>query len=122
MARRNIESSAKFMGSKLTPRQERFARAYVVTGNATSAALEAGYTASNPSQLAWQQLQKPTVQVAIQQHRLRIQSKHTGIEETIIHGLFQEAMHAPMANDRIAALIILAQITGLLPRRVRRKH
>lgn len=50
---------------KLTAKQERFCREYIVDLNATQAAKRAGYSSRRPSEQAYQLLQKTTVQARI---------------------------------------------------------
>lgn len=51
---------------KLTEKQKRFAEEYIIDLNATQAAIRAGYSEKRASEIGYQQLQKTTVQEAIQ--------------------------------------------------------
>ena len=55
------------MARKLTARQERFVAEYLIDLNATQAAIRAGYSQKRASEMAYQLLQKPTVQAAVEQ-------------------------------------------------------
>lgn len=54
------------MAASLTDRQRRFVGEYLIDLNATQAAVRAGYSAKTAEQQAYQLLQKPSVQAAIQ--------------------------------------------------------
>lgn len=51
----------------LTPKQKRFVGEYLIDLNATQAAIRSGYSAKRAQEIGWQQLQKTTVQAAIQE-------------------------------------------------------
>jgi phage terminase small subunit len=51
---------------KLTEKQKRFVEEYLIDLNATQAAIRAGYSEKRASEIGYQQLQKTTVQEAIQ--------------------------------------------------------
>jgi phage terminase small subunit len=71
-------------GRRLTPRQERFIKEYLVDLNATQAAIRAGYSPKTAKQIAAENLSKPYLQTAIQaaQHRLAHRLEVT--QETIL--------------------------------------
>lgn len=64
---------------KLTEKQKRFVEEYLVDLNATQAAIRAGYSAKRASEIGYQQLQKTTVQEAIQK-AMDERSKRTEIK------------------------------------------
>jgi len=66
------------MARKLTARQERFVAEYLIDLNATQAAIRAGYSQKRASEMAYQLLQKPTVQAAVEQAK-RAQAKRVQI-------------------------------------------
>jgi phage terminase small subunit len=80
---------------KLTPKQECFAKEYLIDLNATQAAIRAGYSAKRAKEIGHQQLQKPLVQEAIQR-AMDERSKRTEITaDFVLQGL------AHIANDDI---------------------
>lgn len=69
--------------SKLTPKQAKFVEEYLVDLNATAAARRAGYSKKRASEIAYQLLQKTTVQAAIAARREEL-AKNTVTPEQII--------------------------------------
>ena len=69
--------------SKLTPKQAKFVEEYLVDLNATAAARRAGYSEKRASEIAYQLLQKTTVQAAIAARREEL-AKNTVTPEQII--------------------------------------
>ncbi len=49
------------MGKKLTPKQERFCREYMIDLNATQAAIRAGYSEKTASEQGYENLRKPQI-------------------------------------------------------------
>lgn len=65
---------------KLTPKQQRFVDEYLVDLNATQAAIRAGYSAKRAAEIAYQLLQKTTVQAAIAE-RMKARQERTEITQ-----------------------------------------
>lgn len=65
----SAEAKRKGKGNKLTPKQERFAQAYVITGNASEAIRRAGYRAKPDTVrvMGAENLAKPIVKARIEQ-------------------------------------------------------
>ena len=61
----NIISAEVVIVAKLNEQQKLFCQIYVKNFNATAAAIKAGYSKNNASELGYQLLQKTTVQTAI---------------------------------------------------------
>lgn len=59
----------------MTPRQQAFVDAYLVTPNATEAAIKAGYSAKTAGQMGFKVLQVPAVAEAIAKKRERVSAK-----------------------------------------------
>lgn len=63
------------MTAKLTPKQDKFVKAYLLNGgNATQAAIEAGYKADNAKQIGSENLTKLDVKRAIEKHQKKEES------------------------------------------------
>jgi len=55
---------------KLTVKQDAFVKRYLLNGgNATNAALEAGYSANTASEMGYENLSKPQIKEAIEKHQ-----------------------------------------------------
>lgn len=65
-------------GAGLTPKQEAFAREYLVDLNATKAAIRAGYSAKSAEKIGYQLLEKTRVRAKIQEGQTN-RSKRTEI-------------------------------------------
>jgi HEPN/RES N-terminal domain 1/Terminase small subunit/RES domain len=68
----------------LRPKQQRFVEEYLVDLNATQAAIRAGYSAKTAQHIAWELLQKTTVQAAIQAGRERLAQRTRWTRERIL--------------------------------------
>lgn len=68
---------------KLTEKQKRFVEEYLIDLNATQAAIRAGYSEKRASEIGYQQLQKTTVQEAIQKAKDE-RSKRTEITADMV--------------------------------------
>jgi phage terminase small subunit len=66
----------------LTPKQQRFVEAYLVSGNASEAAREAGY--KWPDRQGWQQLEKTSIQTALAERRAQLASANDVTVEQVI--------------------------------------
>ena len=62
---------------KLTPKQAAFVDAYIETGNASEAARRAGYSSKTAEAMGRENLQKPTINEAIEARQAEIRSKRT---------------------------------------------
>lgn len=65
------------MGDKLTPKQRAFVRAYKTNGgNGTQAAIKAGYSENTAYVIATENLRKPNIKEALEEHEAKLQEKY----------------------------------------------
>lgn len=62
---------------KLTLKQQRFVDEYIISGNATQAAIKAGYSKKTTNRIATENLSKPVIKTAIDKRNAEIQSEKT---------------------------------------------
>lgn len=62
---------------KLTQKQQRFVDEYIISGNATQAAIKAGYSKKTAKQSGAENLAKPYLKAAIEKRNAEIQSEKT---------------------------------------------
>lgn len=62
---------------KLTLKQQRFVDEYIISGNATQAAIKAGYSKKTANRIATEDLSKPVIKTAIDKRNAEIQSEKT---------------------------------------------
>lgn len=62
---------------KLTLKQQRFVDEYIISGNATQAAIKAGYSKKTANRIATENLSKPIIKTAIDKRNAEIQSEKT---------------------------------------------
>ncbi|MEK1370180.1 terminase small subunit [Limosilactobacillus fermentum] len=62
---------------RLTLKQQRFVDEYIISGNATQAAIKAGYSKKTANRIATENLSKPVIKTAIDQRNAEIQSEKT---------------------------------------------
>ena len=60
---------------KLTQKQKRFVDEYLVSGNATQAALKAGYSKKTAQRMGSENLSKPLIKRAIEKKAAELESK-----------------------------------------------
>lgn len=76
---------------KLVEKQKRFCQEYIVDYNGTQAVIRAGYSTNNPSQMAWELLEKPLVQEYFKALQSK-QQERTGINaDMVLQGLLRVA-------------------------------
>ena len=63
--------------TKLTQKQRRFIDEYIISGNATQAAIKAGYSKKTAAVTATENLRKPNIKAEIQARNAEIQSEKT---------------------------------------------
>lgn len=74
-------------GRGLTERQKRFVDFYIETGNATESARKAGYSEKTAPWIAQQNLQKLTIQTAIQSRLKEIESSRVANAKEVMQFL-----------------------------------
>ncbi|NDO58018.1 terminase small subunit [Lactobacillus reuteri] len=62
---------------KLTQKQQRFVDEYIISGNATQAAIKAGYSKKTANRIATENLSKPVIKAAIEKRNAEIKSEKT---------------------------------------------
>ena len=62
---------------RLTSKQQRFVDEYIISGNATQAAIKAGYSKKTANRIATENLSKPVIKTAIDKRNAEIQSEKT---------------------------------------------
>lgn len=65
------------ISEKLTQRQRRFVDEYIISGNATQAAIKAGYSKKTAAVTATENLRKPNIKAAIDKRNAEIRTKKT---------------------------------------------
>ena len=83
--------SGKKKEQVITPKQDRFAKEYVVDLNATQAAIRAGYSKKTARQQASRMLSKDYIQATIQKYGRKVDRKVGLSAERILGGLLQNA-------------------------------
>ena len=63
--------------TKLTQKQRRFIDEYIISGNATQAAIKAGYSKKTAAVTATENLRKPNIKAEIEKRNAEIQSEKT---------------------------------------------
>lgn len=116
--------------AKLTLKQKKFADEYIISGNATIAAIKAGYSEKTAGQTGAENLKKPYIKSYIDERLKVIESKKTATHQEVIEYLtsvmrgeqreqtligrgqgFQETTYIDVsAKDRLKAADILNKI------------
>lgn len=86
---------------KLTEKQKRFVEAYIETGNATKAALMAGYNKKTAYSIGNENLKKPEIKYAIDRRMKEIEEGKTATPEEIIQFLSQ-SMRGEIVEEVVA--------------------
>ncbi|KRK49030.1 terminase small subunit [Secundilactobacillus kimchicus] len=73
--------------AKLTIKQQKFIESYIVSGNATQAAIEAGYSKKTAGQTGNENLKKPQIMKALEKRTERLQSEKVDSQQDIVEFL-----------------------------------
>lgn len=73
--------------NKLTLKQKRFADEYIISGNATEAAIKAGYSKRSAQQVGSENLLKPVIKAYIDERLAELNSKKIADQEEILQYL-----------------------------------
>lgn len=65
------------MKKKLTQKQQRFVDEYIISGNATQAAIKAGYSKKTANRIAAENLSKPVIKAELDKRNAEIKSDKT---------------------------------------------
>jgi phage terminase small subunit len=84
------------MGTKLTPKQERFVQEYLIDLNATQAAIRAGYAKNRADQTGYENLRKPEIQKRIQ----ALKEKTANKLEITVECVLQERANIAFAKTK----------------------
>lgn len=74
-------------GRKLTTRQQKFIDNYIISGNATAAAREAGYSVKSAKQMGAENLTKPYIREEIDRQLSEIRSESIADQEEVLQHL-----------------------------------
>lgn len=89
--------------SKLTQKQKRFVDEYLVSGNATQAAIKAGYSTKTAQRTGSENLSKPLIKSAIEKRTVELESKKIGDAKEVLEFYFrvlrgEETEEVPMST------------------------
>ncbi|MCC4389421.1 terminase small subunit [Limosilactobacillus reuteri] len=87
---------------KLTQKQQRFVDEYIISGNATQAAIEAGYSKKTAKQMGTENLAKPIVKTAIEKRNEEIKSEKTA-DMTEVMEYLTSVMRGEQTESVVAA-------------------
>ncbi|ACI61081.1 Terminase small subunit [Streptococcus phage NZ131.2] len=73
--------------SKLTLKQKRFADEYIISANATAAAIKAGYSKSSPRSIGHEILTRPDIKAYIDERLEKLESEKIATQEEILQYL-----------------------------------
>ena len=98
---------------KLTPKQQAFADYYIQTGNATEAAIQAGYSERTAKQTGYENLTKPYIQQYIEEKQKDLESNRMA-DMTEVREFWTEAMRNAenTMKDRLKASEMIARTSG----------
>lgn len=102
---------------RLSHKQQRFVDEYLVDGNATQAAIRAGYSRRTARQIGSENLSKPYIAEAIEQKQAAYRAQVVVTREWIV-GQMLELSRSPNASlmTRIVTLGRIARIMGYIKR------
>lgn len=73
--------------AKLTLKQRKFADEYIISGNATQAAIKAGYSEKTATQVGAENLRKPYIKSYIDERLKEIESEKTATQQEVLEYL-----------------------------------
>ena len=76
---------------KLTLKQQRFADEYIISGNATQAAIKAGYSKRTANRMASENLAKPVIKAYIDERLAELNAKAIADQEEVLRLLTRHA-------------------------------
>ena len=122
MGRRKARTREEIL-DLLTPKQMAFCRAYIVSNNATQAAIEAGYSAKTAKDIGCQNLKRDRVQDAMAIFRADVAERNRITEDDLLLELEearQAALKAGVAQSSaaVAATMGKAKLMGFLTDRI----
>lgn len=75
------------MADKLTLKQEKFIESYMISGNATQAAIEAGYSKKTARQVGTENLSKPAIFSELEKRTTALQNEKVDTQQDIVEFL-----------------------------------
>lgn len=103
--------------TKLTAKQERFCREYIIDLNATRAAIRAGYSEKTANRIASENLSKLDIQEKIRQLQQKIEARTEITQDKVLNELanigFAESSKQIRVTDKIKALELLGKHLGI---------
>ncbi|STY71491.1 Terminase small subunit [Megamonas hypermegale] len=103
--------------TKLTAKQERFCREYIIDLNATRAAIRAGYSEKTANRIASENLSKLDIQEKIRQLQQKIEARTEITQDKVLNELanigFAEPSKQIRVTDKIKALELLGKHLGI---------
>ena len=98
---------------KLTDKQDKFCREYIVDLNATQAAIRAGYKPDNAKQIATENLSKPYLQDIIAELQAEVRNRNAITVDFVINGIKDIALQGEQENNRLKAYDLLGKHLGV---------
>ena len=91
------------IAKKLTTKQQKFVDEYIVSGNATQAAIKAGYSKRTARKIGQENLTKPDIKAALNDKMLEIESQKIGNAKEVLEFYFrvlrgEETEEVPMST------------------------
>lgn len=98
---------------KLTPKQQAFADYYIQTGNATEAAIKAGYSKKTAKETGYENLTKPHLQQYIAEKQKELESSRMADMEEVREFWTETMRNKENAmKDRLKASEMIARTSG----------
>lgn len=87
---------------KLTIKQQRFADEYIISGNATQAAIKAGYSKKTANRIATENLSKPVIKAYIDERLAELNDKAIAKQDEILRYLT-----SVMRGEAISEIVVV---------------
>jgi phage terminase small subunit len=104
---------AKPSNYKLRGKQDAFVKSYILSNNATQAAIEAGYSEKTARFIGSENLTKPNIAAAIKEHQLKSDSEFTHSKDTKLK-ILQDVMDACKASDSEKGVVNAAAVISAI--------
>ena len=103
------------MANKLTPKQERFIKEYLISLNVTDAAIRAGYSEKTASKIGSENLTKPEIIAAIRAEQVKTSNKLDITRENVLEKLLriQDTTELTNPNASLKSIEMICKILGL---------
>lgn len=88
--------------TKMTLKQQRFADEYIITGNATQAAIKAGYSKKTAKVIANENLTKPYIKKYIDERLAQLESEKIATQEEVL-----QYLTSVMRGEEMEPLLVL---------------